>query len=108
MSGKTEKHGIFTAHLLDGLCNNVQSIGAMSNWLYDRVSKTANDLYRQQQTPYFTIEGRGDIVLSSTGSNSHHTEAYEDAARSFSSVDKNFCSPENIVNFESKCIKFFY
>lgn len=58
------EHGIFTAHLLDGIQQNINSIATLSTWIFDRVSKTANDLYHQKQTPYFTIEGKGDILLS--------------------------------------------
>ena len=61
-------HGIFTAHLLDGLREGVRSVAQLSNHTFDRVVRTTNELHRQRQTPYFTIEGRGDILLTQQAS----------------------------------------
>ncbi|NQT12820.1 MAG: caspase family protein, partial [Planctomycetes bacterium] len=60
----TREHGIFTAHLLDGLQQGVTSVAQLSNHTFDRVVRTANELHHQRQTPYFTIEGRGDIEIT--------------------------------------------
>ena len=57
-------HGIFTAHLLDAFEEGFAGIAPMATWLFDRVAKTAWDLHQQAQTPYFMIEGKGDISLS--------------------------------------------
>jgi len=56
-------HGIFTAHLLDAFDQGFGSIAPLASWLFDRVAKTSRDLHQQLQTPYVTIEGKGDIIL---------------------------------------------
>ncbi|MCC5828476.1 MAG: caspase family protein, partial [Phycisphaeraceae bacterium] len=57
-------HGVFTAHLLDGLRQGLGGIASISAWAADRVTKTALELHGQAQTPYITIEGKGDIALT--------------------------------------------
>jgi TPR repeat protein len=56
-------HGVFTAHLLDAFDQGFTSVAPMSAWLFDRVTKTSRELHQQDQTPYVTIEGKGDISL---------------------------------------------
>ncbi len=57
-------HGIFTAHLLDAFEQGLTSVAPMTSWLFQRVTKTTRELHQQAQTPYVTIEGKGDIVFS--------------------------------------------
>ena len=57
------QHGVFTAHLIDGLTRGIGRASALADYLSDQVPKTANSLYRQPQTPWYLSEGRGDIIL---------------------------------------------
>ncbi len=61
------RHGIFTAHLLDAFDQGFTSIAPIAKWATDRVNHTANSLFHHKQTPYITIKGGGDIILSSPG-----------------------------------------
>ena len=56
------EHGIFTAHLLDGLRNGLSSITQLTDYVVDRVPRTASKYYQQSQVPFFELTG-GDIVL---------------------------------------------
>jgi len=56
-------HGIFTAHLLDGLEQGKTSIAKLATHVCDHTPETALALYRKEQVPWFFIEGRGDITL---------------------------------------------
>lgn len=56
------KHGIFTAHLIDGLDSGLTSIAQLSNHVSDRVIRTARELHHQPQSPWLKLEG-GDIDL---------------------------------------------
>lgn len=58
------KHGVFTSHLLDGLKSGKTSITQLSTFVCDRTPSTVRKLHREKQIPWFTIEGRGDILLS--------------------------------------------
>ena len=58
------QHGIFTAHLLEGLRSGITSVAQLARYTSDRVVRTANELHHQRQTPYFTIAGTGDIVIA--------------------------------------------
>jgi len=59
------QHGVFTAHLIDGLTRGIGRASALADYLSEQVPQTAQSLYRQQQTPWYVSEGRGDIVLLS-------------------------------------------
>ncbi len=61
-------HGIFTAHLLDAFAKGFGSIAPLSSWTVDRVSGTARKIHHQEQVPFITIEGKGDIALPVSGS----------------------------------------
>jgi len=56
-------HGIFTAYLLEAFDKGYGSVARISSWAAERVAHTAADLYGQQQIPFITIEGKGDIRL---------------------------------------------
>jgi len=56
-------HGIFTAYLLEALNKGYGSVATISAWTAERVTRKAADLYDQQQIPFITIEGKGDIRL---------------------------------------------
>lgn len=58
------EHGIFTAHLLEAMNSGTNSIAQLASTSFERVVRTAQELHRQRQTPYLTIEGRGDILLA--------------------------------------------
>ena len=60
-------HGIFTAHLLDAFARGFDSIAPLSSWTVDRVSGTARKIHHQEQVPFITIEGKGDIALPVAG-----------------------------------------
>ncbi len=60
-------HGIFTAHLLDAFAKGFTSIAPLSSWTVDRVSGTARRIHHQEQVPFITIEGKGDIALPVAG-----------------------------------------
>ena len=57
------EHGIFTAHLLDGLAEGKTSIAQLATHVCDLTPETARALYHKEQVPWFFIEGRGDIEL---------------------------------------------
>lgn len=57
------QHGVFTAHLLDGIKSGKTSIAQLSTYVCDHTPLTVRKLYRERQVPWFTIEGRGDILL---------------------------------------------
>lgn len=57
------EHGIFTAHLLDGLEQGKTSVAQLAKHASDHTPETARTLYRKQQVPFVLIEGGGDIVL---------------------------------------------
>ena len=59
-------HGVFTAHLLDGLHGGKTSLAQLATWVCDQTPLTVRKLHRERQVPWFTIEGRGDIVLPTT------------------------------------------
>ena len=61
---EARKHGIFTAHLLDGLEEGIVSISQLSHVVSDRTAKTARDIWGQKQTPLIKIEGSGDLLLA--------------------------------------------
>ena len=62
-----KQHGIFTAHLLNTLSSGCTSVSRLAHSVFGPVAKTADELYRQKQTPYVVIEGQGDILLVSSG-----------------------------------------
>jgi len=61
---KEREHGVFTAHFLDGLCSGRTTIAQLASFVCDRTPPTVRQIHREQQIPWFTIEGRGDIELS--------------------------------------------
>lgn len=61
---EARRHGIFTAHLLDGLREGVLSISQLSHMVSSRTAKTTRDIWGQQQTPFITIQGSGDLFLA--------------------------------------------
>ncbi|MDO4588087.1 MAG: SUMF1/EgtB/PvdO family nonheme iron enzyme [Planctomycetia bacterium] len=61
------RHGIFTAHLLDAMENNCNSVTAWMDYISERVPRTAWELHHTQ-TPFFKLEGGGIIRLTVTSS----------------------------------------
>ena len=57
-------HGIFTAHLTDGLRSGLTSINQLNEYVVDHVPRTASKYYQQRQVPFLETMG-GDIILGS-------------------------------------------
>ena len=58
-----KEHGIFTAYILETLSSGCNSVAQLASSIFSPVAKTAHTLYSQEQTPYFDIKGKGDIIL---------------------------------------------
>ncbi len=58
-------HGVFTAHLLEGMTQGVTSVAQLASFVCERTPVTVQKLHRERQVPWFTVEGRGDFVLTS-------------------------------------------
>ena len=52
---EARQHGIFTAHLLDGLKSGIPSVRQLADYLAPRVLRTADDIYLRAQTPYLAM-----------------------------------------------------
>ncbi len=57
-------HGVFTAHLLEGMTQGVTSVAQLASFVCERTPVTVQKLHRERQVPWFTVEGRGDFVLT--------------------------------------------
>ena len=62
------KHGIFTAHLIDGLQDGLSSLTQLSEYVSQRVTNTTRQQHQQDQSPFIELIG-GDIALISTSAN---------------------------------------
>ncbi len=60
---ETREHGVFTGHLLDGFEQGFAGVASLAAWTADQVPRTTREMLGQVQTPYITIEGKGDIPL---------------------------------------------
>lgn len=58
------EHGVFTAHLIDGMRNGLHRASELADYVSDKVPQTSTALFRQQQTPWYVSEGRGDVLLN--------------------------------------------
>ena len=56
------RHGVFTAHFLDGLRRGKTGIAELAQFTRQQVNLTTRNLYHQPQTPRLKLEG-GDIRL---------------------------------------------
>jgi len=63
---KDRQHGIFTAHVLDGLKNGFLSLSQLTSHIADKVPGTARRLFGTRQVPFCEIKGgKADINLRS-------------------------------------------
>ena len=58
-----QRHGVFTAHLLEGMNQGLSSIGQLARHVAERVPRTSQRVLYKIQTPFFKLEGSGDIPL---------------------------------------------
>ncbi|MBP8132002.1 MAG: SUMF1/EgtB/PvdO family nonheme iron enzyme, partial [Candidatus Hydrogenedentes bacterium] len=70
-------HGVFTAHLLEGMTQGVTSVAQLASFVCERTPVTVQKLHRERQVPWFTVEGRGDFVLTSATSAADHVTRVE-------------------------------
>ena len=55
-------HGVFTAHVLDGMGRGLLDTSSLSSYLEEAVPRTARLQWGGQQTPYFRIEGAASQI----------------------------------------------